>query len=156
SYVLLLLGPPWWLALPLAASLGLALAAVGFNVQHDGGHQAYSDRPWVNKLMALTLDLMGGSSYVWACKHNSIHHTYTNVTGHDDDINLGWLGRLSPHQPRLGFHRLQHLYLWVLYGMLPLKWVFYDDFRDVLTGRVGGHRIARPRGWDLAVFLGGK
>src|SRR5205085_8657490 len=56
----------WWQALPLALSLGLAMAAIGFNVQHDGGHHAYSDRRWVNKLMALTLDLIGGgSSYVW-------------------------------------------------------------------------------------------
>src|SRR5689334_14055052 len=31
----------WWLAVPLAVSLGLAMAAVGFNVMHDGGHRAY-------------------------------------------------------------------------------------------------------------------
>ena len=72
------------------------MAAIGFNIQHDGGHQAYSDRQWVNKLMALTLDLMGGSSYLWDWKHNSIHHTYPNIDGHDDDINVGFLGRLSP------------------------------------------------------------
>lgn len=157
SYALLLAVPvAWWLVVPLTFSLGLAMAAVGFNVQHDGSHRAYSDRAWVNKLMARTLDLLGGSSYVWAWKHNAVHHTYTNVTGHDDDIDLGWLGRLSPHQPRRHFHRLQHVYLWALYGLLPLKWVLYDDFRDVITGRVGGHRFARPRGWDLAIFLGGK
>ena len=157
SYALILLCPvAWWLAVPLAASLGLAMAAVGFNVQHDAGHRAYSDSPWVNQLMAMTLDLLGGSSYIWARKHNAIHHTYTNVTGHDDDINLGVLGRLSPYQPRRSFHRLQHFYLWALYGFLPVKWLLYDDFRDVLTGRIGGHRIARPRGWDLGLLLGGK
>lgn len=156
SYVVLLCGPVWWLAVPLALSLGLAVAAVGFNVQHDGGHRAYSDRPWVNRLMACTLDLLGGSSYVWSHKHNAIHHTYTNITGHDDDINIGWLGRLSPHQPRRWFHRLQHLYLWALYGLLPIKWVLFDDFRNVIIGRIGAHKFARPRGWDLALFLGGK
>jgi linoleoyl-CoA desaturase len=52
----------WWVALPLAVLLGLVAAGVGFNIQHDGGHGAYSDRPWVNKLMALTLDLIGASS----------------------------------------------------------------------------------------------
>ena len=77
-------------------SSGLAMAAIGFNIQHDGGHKAYSDRQWVNKIMALTLDLMGGSSYLWDWKHNSIHHTYPNIDGHDDDINVGFLGRLSP------------------------------------------------------------
>ena len=80
AYLLLLfVVHSWWLSLPLAVVLGLALAAIGFNIQHDGGHKAYSDRPWVNSIMALTLDLMGGSSYLWDWKHNSIHHTYTNI-----------------------------------------------------------------------------
>lgn len=38
SYGLLLLGAgTWWLALPIVISLGLAMAACGFNIQHDGG-----------------------------------------------------------------------------------------------------------------------
>jgi linoleoyl-CoA desaturase len=65
----------------------------------------------INKLMALTLDLLGGSSYIWAKKHNLIDHSYTNIQDHDDDINLGFLGRLSPHQKRLKFHQLQHFCL---------------------------------------------
>ena len=157
SYGLLVFGTStWWQALPLAISLGLAMAAVGFSIQHDGGHHAYSNRNWINKLMALSLDLLGGSSYVWARKHNSIHHTFANITGHDDDINIGFFGRLSPHQKRLKIHRLQHFYLWVLYGFLPIKWQFYDDFRDVLTGRIGEHRFSRPTGWNLATFIGGR
>ncbi len=145
-----------WIAVPLAVLLGLLLAAVGFNVQHDGGHHAYSERNWVNKLAARTLDLLGGSSYIWARKHNAIHHSYTNIAGHDDDINVGAFGRLAPHQRCLGFHRFQHLYLWILYGFLPIKWHLVDDFRDVLTGRIGEHRFPRPHGRDLAMFLGGK
>src|SRR5436190_18235908 len=54
----------WWQAIPLAISLGLSMAAVGFNIQHDGSHHAFSDRGWVNKLAAMSLDLLGGSSYV--------------------------------------------------------------------------------------------
>ena len=157
SYALLVFAPiAWWLALPLTVLLGLSLAAVGFNVQHDGGHGAYSERPWVNKLAAVTLDLLGASSYVWARKHNSIHHSYTNITGHDDDINVGFLGRMSPHQRRLWFHRFQHVYLWLLYGFLAIKWHLYDDFHNVLIGRVGEHRLPRPKGYDLLTFVGGK
>jgi linoleoyl-CoA desaturase len=157
SYILLVfVAEAWWLALPLAVSLGLSMAAVGFNVQHDGGHHAYSDHRWINKLAALTLDLLGGSSYVWARKHNSIHHSFANITGHDDDIDLSVLGRLTPHQPRLRFHRLQHLYLWVVYGLLPVKWQLLTDFRHVVLGRIGVHRFPRPKGWDLAVLIGGK
>jgi len=157
TYVLLVFfASAWWQALPLAISLGLAMSAIGFNIQHDGGHQAYSNHPWINKLMALTLDLLGGSSYAWDRKHNSIHHTYTNITGHDDDIELGILGRLSPHQRRLWFHRVQHFYLWALYGFMAIKWQIVDDFRDVARGRISGHRLPRPKGWDLVTFIVGK
>lgn len=157
SYIaLVFFAPTWWQALPLAISLGVAMAAVGFNIQHDGSHQAYSDRRWVNQLMAMSLDLLGGSSYVWARKHNVVHHSFANITGHDDDIDIGFFGRLSPYQRRLKFHRLQHFYLWALYGFLPMKWQLYDDFRDVATARIGGHIFPRPRGWDLVTFIGGK
>lgn len=157
AYFLLLFAVhQWWLVVPLAIVLGLALAAVGFNIQHDGGHKAYSRYPLVNKLMALMLDLMGGSSYMWDWKHNSIHHTYTNITGHDDDINLGYLARLTPHQRRFWFHRLQGIYLWGLYGFLAIKWHLFDDFRSIAVARIGGKKIPRPKGMDLAVFIGGK
>jgi linoleoyl-CoA desaturase len=136
--------------------VGLAAAAVGFNIQHDAGHRAYSERGWVNGLMARTLDLVGGSSYFWHFKHGVYHHTFTNIDGHDTDIDLGVLGRLSPHQPRRWFHRWQHLYLWPLYGLVVLKWHLFDDFYSLATGRVACHRVPRPRGWDLACFLFGK
>jgi linoleoyl-CoA desaturase len=154
--LLVFVAQAWWQALPLAVLLGLAAAGIGFNVQHDGGHRAYSDRPWVNRLMALTLDLIGGSSYLWHHKHGVIHHTYVNITGHDTDIDLGILGRLTPHQKRLPFHRWQHYYLWPLYGLMAIKWHLFDDFRDLITGRIGEHRVPRPRGWELALFLAGK
>jgi linoleoyl-CoA desaturase len=156
-YVLLVfVAQTWWQALPLAILLGLATAGIGFNVQHDASHKGYSNRPWVNKLMSLTLDMIGGSSYLWHWKHGVYHHTYVNITGHDTDIDLGPLGRLTPYQRRLPFHRWQHLYLWPLYGLMAIKWHLLDDFRDAIRGRVGNHRVPRPRGWDLATFLAGK
>ncbi|HEY1923122.1 MAG TPA: fatty acid desaturase, partial [Tepidisphaeraceae bacterium] len=155
-FLLLFVSTSWISAVPLAIVLGLAVAAIGFNIQHDGGHRAYSDRPWVNRIMALTLDLMGGSCYFWDWKHNSIHHTYPNVNGHDDDINLGFLGRLSPQQRRYWFHRLQGIYLWLLYGFLAIKWHLVDDFQQIVTGKIGSHKIPRPKGKDLFMFIAGK
>jgi linoleoyl-CoA desaturase len=157
AYLLLLLVvTSWWLIVPLAMVLGISIAAIGFNIQHDAAHRAYSERQWVNRLMALTLDLIGGSSYLWDWKHNSIHHTYTNIAGHDDDIDVGFLGRLSPQQRRLKFHRFQGIYLWLLYGLLAIKWHFFDDFYNIAAGRIGEHTIPRPRGKDLVIFVGGK
>lgn len=155
-FLLLFVASSWFTVVPLAVLLGLAVAAIGFNIQHDAGHKAYSDRPWVNKLMSLTLDLMGGSSYLWDWKHNSIHHTYTNIEGHDDDINVGFLARLHPEQERRKFHRLQGIYLWFLYGFLAIKWHLVDDFYNLAVGRIGEFKIPRPKGKDLAIFVGGK
>lgn len=157
AYLLLLLvATSWWAIVPLAVILGLAIAAIGFNIQHDAAHKAYSDRRWVNKIMSLTLDMMGGSSYLWDWKHNTFHHTSPNVQGHDDDINIGMLGRLSPEQRHYWFHRLQGIYLWMLYGFLAVKWHLFDDFYQISLGRIGGHKIPRPKGRDLLVFIGGK
>jgi linoleoyl-CoA desaturase len=157
SYVLLVFySQTWWQALPLAVLLGLTTAGIGFNVQHDGGHQAYSERPWVNKLMAFTMDLIGGSSYLWHYKHGVYHHTYVNITDEDTDIDLGVLGRLTPHQKRYWFHRWQHIYLWPVYGFMAARWHLYGDFRDLITGTIGPHRFPRPKGWDLVRFIAGK
>ena len=146
----------WWQALLLALLLGLAVAEIGFNIMHDASHKAYSDRPWVNKLMAMSVDMVGGSSYVWRWKHVVFHHMYVNVHGHDTDIELGIFGRLCPQQPRRALYRWQQWYLWPLYGVMTIKWNFYDDFRDVALGRMGVNPFPRPRGWDLVVFVGGK
>ncbi|MGH7214655.1 MAG: fatty acid desaturase family protein [Tepidisphaeraceae bacterium] len=157
AYLLLLFAvTSWWAIVPLAVVLGLSIAAIGFNIQHDAGHKAYSRRRWVNRVMALTLDMMGGSSYLWDWKHNSFHHTYPNIEGQDDDINIGFLGRLSPAQPHYWFHRLQGIYLWLLYGFLAIKWHLFDDFYNIAVGRIGGHKIPRPKGKDLVVFIVGK
>jgi linoleoyl-CoA desaturase len=148
--------PSVWLAVPLAVALAVAITAAAFSIQHDGGHDAYSRYRWVNRLAALSLDMLGASSYLWRWKHVVFHHTYPNVDGQDADVEAGAFARLTPHQRRRWFHRWQHLYLWALYGLTASRWHLWGDFKDVILGRIGPHRIPRPRGWDLAVFFAGK
>ncbi len=157
AYVLLVFfAQTWWQALPLAIMLAFAMAAIGFNIQHDGGHGAYSRHGWINKLASMTLDLIGASSYLWHWKHGVFHHTYVNITRVDTDIELGSLLRLTPYQPRKRIHRWQHIYLWPLYGIMAARWHLWGDFKDVITGNLGPHRIPRPKGWELALFIAGK
>lgn len=157
SYALLVFAAPTvWLAAPLSISLALAISAVGFSIQHDGGHHAYSRYSWVNRLAALSLDLIGASSYLWRWKHVVLHHTYPNVDGQDTDIDVGAVARLSPGQRRRRFHRWQHLYLWPLYALTACVWHLYGDFREVITGSIRGHKIPRPTGWELVTFVAGK
>jgi linoleoyl-CoA desaturase len=157
AYALLVfVASAWWQVVPLALLLALSVAAIGFNIQHDGGHQAYSDHPWVNKLSAHTLDLVGASSYIWRWKHAVFHHTYTNVQGHDSDCDLGVIARLTPYQKRYFHQRWQHFYIWILYGIMTLRWQLYGDFRDLIDGRIGERPFPRPRGWDLFNLVAGK
>lgn len=145
-----------WQGVVLAVSLGLSIAAIGMGIQHDGNHGGYSSRPWVNRAMGLTLDVMGVCSFYWRQKHNVIHHTFTNVEGVDFDLDFGSIARLSPDQPRRPWHRFQHYYLWLLYGFLLPKWVFHDDFVLLSSGLAGPHRLPRPSRWDVGMFYGAK
>jgi linoleoyl-CoA desaturase len=43
-----------------------------------------------------------------------------------------------------------------LYALFPLNWWFVDDFRELLTGRIGGQTFPPARGWPLARALAGK
>ena len=154
--LLVLVASTWWQAIPLAVLMGLVIAGIGFNIEHDGGHNAFSSRRWINRTTALTLDLVGASSYIWRWKHAVQHHTHVNIKGWDSDIELSPFGRVSPHAPHRWYFRWQHLYLWVLYGVLVLKWHVYDDFRCIITGKIGDRPFPRPKGWALAELLLGK
>lgn len=157
SYALLVFGATAaWQAVLLAMSLAFSIAGVGFCIQHDANHGAYSSKGSVNRVMGITLDLLGASSYVWKWKHNIFHHTYTNLSGSDDDVDVGILGRLAPAQRRIGIHRLQQFYLWLFYGFLLAKWQFVDDFKNLGQGRIASNRIPRPRHWELLELIAGK
>jgi linoleoyl-CoA desaturase len=140
----------------LCASLTFATAGIGFGIQHDANHGAYAKSARVNRMLGLTLDVLGASSFLWRVKHNIAHHTYTNVDGADDDMSIGILARLAPEQRHVTAHKLQHIYLWPLYGFLLLKWHFSYDFKNLARGRVAGTRFKRPRRWDLVELILGK
>jgi linoleoyl-CoA desaturase len=145
-----------WEVVPLAVSLGLALAGVAFSIGHDANHGAYPGGRRAGRILGVSLDLMGASSYVWRAKHNHAHHSFTNVVGADTDIDQLPLARFAPDQSRRGFHRFQHVYMWLLYGLYALKHHLVGDIQEVVTGSLGPTRMARPRGLDLAVYCGGK
>ncbi len=157
SYALLVVAAAtWWQGLLLSGSLALAMAGVGFAIQHDANHGAYSRHKSVNRLMGMTLDMMGASSYLWHWKHNISHHTYTNLSGADDDIDLSPICRMAPAQPRYAWHRLQQFYMWPLYGLLIPKWHFVYDFKNVWRATIASNRFPRPRGADLVQLIAGK
>ena len=36
------------------------------------------------------------------------------------------------------------------------RWHVMGDFKDVITGTIPPHKVPRPKGWELVVFIGGK
>ncbi|MEI6950454.1 acyl-CoA desaturase [Paraflavisolibacter sp. H34] len=127
---------PAAVSLPLCALLGFVLACIGFNVMHDACHGSYSGRKWMNQLLGLSLNAIGGNAFFWKQKHNILHHTYTNIEGADDDIAQSKLLRQSPTQPWRPVHRYQHLYLPLAYSFTLFMWVSVRDFKKYFTRRI--------------------
>ncbi len=140
------------LALLLCAVFGLTQAAIGFNVMHDANHGSFSQKKWVNELMALTANMMGVSSWLWKQKHNVIHHTYTNVEGVDDDIATTRLLRMCPYQKKYKIHRFQNYYCIPVYGLTSLMWTFIADFRKYFTRKIQDIRLRKMTPREHMIF----
>lgn len=119
---------------------------------HDGGHGSFSKNPGVNKLAAFSLNILGGSHFMWNVKHNVIHHAYTNIDGVDDDIDIQPWMRMSSTQPRLAMHRYQHVYFWFLYALLYILWIFVMDYQKYFSKKVGGMPLKNMRFKDHFTF----
>jgi linoleoyl-CoA desaturase len=153
SYSILMFAhPAHWLALLLCAYLGVAAAAIGFNIMHDGAHGSFSDKKWLNVLAAYTINILGGDAVLWKNKHNIIHHTYTNIEGHDQDIAQLPVLRLNKLQKKYYLHRFQHLYCFAVYGLSSLLWVFLLDFIKYFQGKVGNFKINNMAAKDHLIF----
>jgi len=141
--VLVFFTPSAWIAIVLCVVLGLNLGVIGFNVMHEGGHQSFSKHAWINTLSAYFLNVLGGSAYYWKTKHNVNHHTYTNIEGMDSDIDVKPFMRLHEGQPLRSYHRFQHIYWVILYGISYLAWVFYEDFQKYFSGKVSVNSLPK-------------
>ncbi|MGY6561711.1 MAG: fatty acid desaturase family protein [Luteibaculaceae bacterium] len=133
-----------FLNLFLAAILGMVVSAIGFNVMHDGGHGSYSSNKRINKIMAYTLNGLGGNANLWAQKHNIAHHTYTNIEGFDDDIDIKPFIRVNETQPKRWFHKFQVFYFLFLYSLTYLFWVLWRDYQKYFSGKIAEQTSIRP------------
>lgn len=107
---------------------GLGMAGIGMGVMHDAIHGSFSNNRLVCKLLGYTINLIGASEKVWRIQHNVLHHTFTNIEEHDDDINAPFFLRFSPHAKRTRLHKYQHFYVWIFYGLSTIAWITTKDF----------------------------
>ncbi len=135
--------PPWYIALLDCFALGGFVAAIGFNVMHDGSHGSFSKNSNLNKLAGFSMNILGANNFMWHMKHVVIHHTFTNVDGIDDDIDAGILLRMAPTQKRYKMHKFQHIYFWFLYSLLYVFWVFFTDYKKYFSSKIGNVGIKK-------------
>ncbi|HEV3324251.1 MAG TPA: acyl-CoA desaturase [Puia sp.] len=136
--------------------LGGIVAAIGFNVMHDGAHGSFSKYKWVNHFAAFSLNILGGNSFMWNQKHNVIHHAFTNVDGIDDDIDIQPWMRMSETQKKYKMHKYQHLYFWFLYSLLYIFWIFVLDYQKYFKSKVGTMPLKKMAVADHFIFWGFK
>lgn len=153
-YLALVLFPtlPVFVLITLCILLGAVLASIGFNVMHDACHGCYSSKKWVNDLLGLSLNGLGGNAFIWKFKHNILHHTYTNVDGMDDDIAKSPLMRQCRTQKWVPAHRFQHIYVLGVYAISSFAWVFMMDFNKYLKQRVINTPLQKMSVADHIVF----
>jgi linoleoyl-CoA desaturase len=98
---------------------------------HDANHGSYSRNATLNGILGFTINMLGGHSINWRIQHNVIHHTFTNVHNHDEDITPPGFMRFEPHAEKKWIHKLQFLYAWFFYGMMTIMWTTTKDFRQL-------------------------
>ncbi|MBL4624201.1 MAG: acyl-CoA desaturase [Flavobacteriales bacterium] len=129
-----------WIILVLCAIHGFYTAQIGLNIGHDAVHGAFSSKIKVNKRMAMIFNIVGANDYVWSITHNILHHTFTNIPDHDDDLNQPAILRVSPDKKLMKIHRFQHIYVFFLYTLSSLSWVFVKDYVKFFSKNLGAEK----------------
>lgn len=122
----------FWGVFAMFIIMGIGKAGIGMSVMHDANHRTYSKNKKANKWMGNSLYLLGGFPTTWKRQHNNLHHGFTNIDGHDEDISpVVKVLRFSPNTPLLKIHRFQFLYAWFFYGLMTLMWATSKDFKQL-------------------------
>jgi linoleoyl-CoA desaturase len=141
SYGLILSGLlPLWAMWAMCFVMGVGMAGIGFSVSHDALHGAYSSNKTVNRMLGLSFDMLGANGYMWKITHNVIHHTYTNIHGHDEDLEVAPFIRLSPHTEHHWIHRIQHVAAFAAYSLATFFWVFAKDYKYFFQRDLGPYK----------------
>lgn len=154
-FILLLcnISDKYWMQLILWSIAGLGMSGIGLSIMHDANHGAYSRNAKLNALMCRSMNFVGGYSLNWQLQHNTLHHTYTNIHEHDEDIAPVGLLRFEPHAKLKKIHRFQFLYAWFFYGMMTMMWATTKDFQQLVRYNKMGLLAVRKTTFKKELFL---
>lgn len=142
-----------WQMLGLAIVMGFGVAGIGFSISHDALHGAYTSSNRLNALIGYTFELMGANGYLWKITHNVIHHTYTNIQGIDEDLEVSPLLRLSPESEHRPIHKFQHIFGFAAYSFSTLYWVFVKDYKYMFQRDLGPYQNIKHPASEIAILI---
>jgi linoleoyl-CoA desaturase len=70
---------------------------VGMNVMHDGNHGSYSNKTGSINSWVVRFIFLQGNVHNWQ-QCITLHHTHTNIPGHDEDLDAGRIIVLQKRQ----------------------------------------------------------
>jgi linoleoyl-CoA desaturase len=114
--------------------MGLGMSGIGLSIMHDANHGAYSKNKSVNNALGFLVNFIGGYHVNWKIQHNVLHHSFTNIHEHDEDIQKAIL-RLTPDTKRKPMHRWQIIYAPILYSLMTIYWFISKDFEQLVRYR---------------------
>ncbi|RED92474.1 fatty acid desaturase family protein [Marinoscillum furvescens] len=155
-----------WSVLGLWVLMGIGMSGIGLSIMHDANHGAYSKNKHVNNFLGYLVNFLGAYHQNWKIQHNVLHHSYTNVDGHDEDIAKEGIMRFSPNQEHRSYFKFQVIYAPFLYGLMTLYWLVSKDFEQVvrykkkdllagqgLTFRKAMLEVSFNKAWYVVLFL---
>lgn len=125
--------------------MGLGMSGLGMVTMHDANHGSFSKNQKVNRFFGNSLYLLGGFPTNWRYQHNTLHHGFTNIEGHDEDIAPPGILRFSPHQPLKKIHSYQHIYAWFFYSLMTISWIVAKDFKRLKKYKDTGAKLGGKR-----------
>lgn len=146
--------------------MGLGMSGIGLSIMHDANHGSYSKNKYVNNALGYLVNFLGAYHVNWKIQHNVLHHSFTNVHGHDEDIAKEGIMRFSPDQERREFFKYQVFYAPLLYGIMTIYWFLGKDFmqlyryhkRNLLASqglnlKTGMAELVFNKTWYIGLFL---
>ncbi|EGC31437.1 hypothetical protein DICPUDRAFT_39933 [Dictyostelium purpureum] len=148
----------FYLSCLFAICYAIANSLFSLHMMHDACHLSITHNPMVWKLMGASFDFLTGASfYAWCHQHVIGHHLYTNIRNADPDLGEGEIDFriVTPYQPRSWYHKYQHIYAPILYGLYSFKY-HLQDHETFTKGTNGSIRVSPPTTFDYSAFILGK
>jgi len=111
--------------------MSLGMSGIGLSIMHDANHGAYSNNKRINHALGYLINLIGGYHVTWKIQHNVLHHSFTNIHDHDEDLNQNVM-RFSPNQERKKIFKYQAYYCTLFYGLLSIFRFAVKDLQQLL------------------------